>query len=193
MIFQDVPTYPQLLKKLYPQTGSGQLVNTPLMAEMTFMSSRRVATSTLHDWVLLWTDLLLSLWFSTTEQLTGSEWAFPTFPRNGGCLSLCQTLGRFKKSKFNRWLLRPWLIAVNGSSGYLLSVWWCRPTEKAIEKKGWRGPTLESVVYKGFYSTLALSSNDIFNWFEQILMTGSNVSHCSRKMGVWIDDTGTDI
>lgn len=60
------------------------------------------------------------LWFSTTKQLTASEWAFPTFAKNRGCLSKCQAVGRFKKSKFNRWLVPPCLAAANG---WIFRIW----------------------------------------------------------------------
>ena len=57
------------------------------------------------------------------------------------------------------------------------------------------GPTLESILYKGFYTTLALLLNGIFNCFQQILMTGSNLSCSGRKTGEQINieidiDTG---
>lgn len=54
------------------------------------------------------------------REAINSKWgrAFPTFTKNHCCLSMCQAVGRFKKSKFNRWLVLPCLTGANGSSGY---------------------------------------------------------------------------
>lgn len=142
MIFPRSSHGPSSTQKAHSKTPSGQLASTLDMDEMALMSLRWVVIS--HAEVLLWTDLLPFLWSSTTKQLIVTEWASSTFTRNGGCLSLCQTLGRFKKSKFNRWLLPLWLIAINGSSGYLLPGWWSRPIEQAAEKKGNGWDSLEN-------------------------------------------------
>lgn len=42
-------------------------------------------------------------------------------------------------------------------------------------------------MYKDFYTTFALLLYDIFNRFQQILMTGSNLSCGGRKISEWID------
>lgn len=110
---------------------------------------------------LLGLESLQALWFSTTKQLTASEWAFPTFAKNRGCLSMCQAVGRFKKSKFNRWLVPPCLAAANGSSGYGV------PTgqpEQAGEK--WMNGASSRVQCRGGFFTPQLL-NDFFNWFQQ--------------------------
>lgn len=128
----------------------------------------------LRDCMLLWIQLLPFLWFSATKQLTVTEWAFSTFPRNSGCLSLCHTFGTYKKSKFNRWLLLPWMNAENGSSGYLVSSWWSGPMKPATEKKGDRwGPFSSSSCTRTLHSSSAVAqwlfqliSADIDEWFQ---------------------------
>ena len=114
--------------------------------------SLRLLTTACVAGRLLRLESLQVLWFSTTKQLTVSEWAFPTFAKNRGCLSMCQAVGRFKKSKFNRWLVPPCLAAANGSSGYGV------PTgqpEQAGEK--WMNGASSRVQCRGgfFYTTAA--------------------------------------
>lgn len=114
---------------------------------------------------LLGLESLQVLWFSTTRQLTASEWAFPTFAKNRGCLSMCQAAGRFKKSKFNRWLVPPCLAAANGSSGYSIPTGQPAPAEEAGEEKWMNGASSRVQCREGFFTPQLL--NDFFNWFQQ--------------------------
>lgn len=138
----------------------------------------------LRDCMLLWIQLLPFLWFSATKQLTVTEWAFSTFPRNSGCLSLCHTFGTYKKSKFNRWLLLPWMNAENGSSGYLVSSWWSGPMKPATEKKGIDEAHSQVHHAQGLYTAPVLLLNGFFNWFQQILTSGSNWRYDGKKLDI---------
>lgn len=75
MIFSEVPTGPQSLKKLYPKTGSSQLANTLEMDEMTLMSSRWVAIST---WLGVAVDWFAAIFMAQYHKAINSEWvSFP--------------------------------------------------------------------------------------------------------------------
>lgn len=140
-----------------------QLAHSPESDGGTLISVCLVPTACIAGCLLILESLQV-LWFSTTKQLTASEWAFPTFAKNRGCLSMCQAAGRFKKSKFNRWLVPPCLAAVNGSSGNSIPTGQPAPAEEAGEK--WmNGAGSRVQCRKGFFTPQLL--NDFFNWFQQ--------------------------